>query len=415
MDERLKRIVDYAYETVPLYREKEIDISENTEILDIPVISKDEVIIDWEKAISRECLMKYINGRMLSSWTSGSTGKCLRVLWHNEQFNESLLPLWILRYKYYGINTNDRFCYFYHHANCEQKEKNDVIYETYRNSLGFSKQNMTEGILVSIIEMMQEFQPKWLMLQPSIALYLANVMNRYDIKSINSVKMIEMSGEMLSKESRSYIKKVFQCEIADQYGCGEVNSIAYECPCGNMHCLSSNVYVEVVHDGKVLEDGLEGEICITSLVNYAMPLIRYLVGDRGILWRKSSCECGQTGDILKLTAGRVGTEILYRDGLTSTPYIFMNAIEAVILRLGEIIIQFRVIQKEYDYFNVLLVLTEDAYYDLDSLTESIEDTFLQNIFENKLENSVFEFVYLDRIVCTENYRKFNYFESDIER
>ena len=36
--------------------------------------------------------------------------------------------------------------------------------------------------------------------------------------------------------------------MTNQYGCYEANSIAYECPCGNLHWMEENIYVEVLDD-----------------------------------------------------------------------------------------------------------------------------------------------------------------------
>lgn len=66
----------------------------------------------------------------------------------------------------------------------------------------------------------------------------------------------------------------FNCKVASQYGCYEVNSIAYECPFHKLHVMTENVYVEIVEDN---------QICITSKHNRVMPFVRYKVGDRGRL------------------------------------------------------------------------------------------------------------------------------------
>ena len=48
--------------------------------------------------------------------------------------------------------------------------------------------------------------------------------------------------------------------------------------------MESNVYVEIVDtNGRVLQDGSEGEVCVTCFTNKAMPFVRYLVGDKGVM------------------------------------------------------------------------------------------------------------------------------------
>ena len=59
----------------------------------------------------------------------------------------------------------------------------------------------------------------------------------------------ELNSERFTGETKWKIKDFFQCPAASQYGCYEANSIAYECPCGNLHVMTDNVYVEVLDEG----------------------------------------------------------------------------------------------------------------------------------------------------------------------
>lgn len=201
MKEDLLRMIKYAYTNVPLYEKKNIDITLIKDIKDIPVIKKEEIMIDWEEGISSNYLMKYLQGKLMSSWTSGSTGKCLRVLWTKEQYNQSLLPLWILRYRFYNIKPTDRFCYFYNTPNVEQKKKGDIIYEVIENSMGFYKNNLSETRICRIIDMIRDYQPKWLMLQPSTAVLIGRTVEKMKSAKMPFVEYIELSGEMLFTET----------------------------------------------------------------------------------------------------------------------------------------------------------------------------------------------------------------------
>lgn len=121
------------------------------------------------------------------------------------------------------------------------------------------------------------------MLQPGMAMLLCKCMDIYDLPKIESVQYIEFSGEILTEEIRQAVGEHFGCQMANQYGVNEFNSIAYECPYGNMHLMSGNVYVEVLNEDRKCVVGKEGEVYVRSLTNSAMPLIRYRIGDRGKL------------------------------------------------------------------------------------------------------------------------------------
>ncbi len=99
--------------------------------------------------------------------------------------------------------------------------------------------------------------------------------------------------------------------MASYYGANEFHSIAYECPYGNMHLMSGNVYVEVLNDNKECVAGEEGEVYVTSLTNSVMPLIRYQIGDRGKIEAGKKCMCGNHSPVI-VVSGIVGTRLSHK-------------------------------------------------------------------------------------------------------
>jgi phenylacetate-CoA ligase len=86
---------------------------------------------------------------------------------------------------------------------------------------------------------------------------------------------------MVSDETRALCLEVFGTRLADQYGADEIGHIAGECPsCGEYHVSAEAVLVEIVDDaGAPCAAGETGRVILTSLYNYAMPFIRYEIGD----------------------------------------------------------------------------------------------------------------------------------------
>ncbi len=414
---KLDRIIRYAYSHVPFYiklldryKENGDDCEIGDDIIDyakIPMIGKDD-IINSEGILSSE----YAHNReqdIIYSRTSGSTGKRIEIAWDKYDDNKSMLPLWIARYKYYGIHTSDKCCYFFTTGNMEATFRNEQQYETSKNTLGFSKKNLTDERLIEIYEQMQLFKPVWLNIQPSIALLLCKNIKRYGLKRIESLKYIELTGEMLLPDMVKEIKQVFGCMVANQYGCNEANSIAYECPCGKMHIMENNVYVQVVNEnGWEVVDGEEGEIVITTLENHAMPFIRYKIGDMGYVKHDVNCRCGNKSPILTLTTGRVNDYIETKSGRKINSYIFVNAVDIVNAKYYGIILQFQVVQKEYDYFCVKFVLKEEIIDN--GIHESmVEDLFLSSIGEEALFETEFDFEYYDELLPDDDSGKLRYF------
>jgi phenylacetate-CoA ligase len=96
-----------------------------------------------------------------------------------------------------------------------------------------------------------------------------------------------------------------------------------------MHVNADVVRVEIVDDaGRPLPEGAEGRIVVTTLVNHAMPLLRYLVGDRGSLL-PHRCGCGLAFPLLGVVAGREADVLVLRGGRRVSPYALTCALERV--------------------------------------------------------------------------------------
>jgi phenylacetate-CoA ligase len=88
---------------------------------------------------------------------------------------------------------------------------------------------------------------------------------RYNVKSIMT------TAEPLFPEHRVLFQEVFGAEVFDQYGCGEIGGIAFEC--------DHHEGLHVTEERVILETGETGELIITDLDNLALPLIRYSNAD----------------------------------------------------------------------------------------------------------------------------------------
>lgn len=411
MNKRLEKIIKHAYTQTPMYmnlaEEQNLNIQDSS-IEDIwgslPIINKELILKHPSSAISISHMALLINKKLVDARTSGSTGKCMEIYWTKEDLKRSLLSLWIYRKKQYDINPDDKYCYFYTTRTTGPVETESEVRDY---AMGFSKCGLDKEKMKLFYEQMLEFQPVWMLLQPSLAILLQQCVEEYNLPKIESLRYIELSAEMLSKGTKHKLEEVLGCNISNQYGCNEANSIAYECKEGHLHCVNSNVYVEVMKDGKLAEDGEEGEIVITSLHNYAMPIIRYTVGDRGMIYHNSECACGNPNPILDLTVGRSNDWVLDRDGNRINTYIFVRAAENVNRVMEDAIKQFQIIQEDYDEFTIRLVLDdEDDAYD-------VEELFIENFIQPSLDGAVFNFEYHDALFPEEN-GKLLYFKSMIE-
>ena len=127
-----------------------------------------------------------------------------------------------------------------------------------------------------------------------------------------SFKAIISLGDKMFSHYRNLIEKTFNTEIFDTYGGAEGLMIAGECSEHKYHILSSHVHIEILDElGNTVPDGELGEVTVTSLDNFLMPLIRYKIGDLAIKSKKiGRCKCGRSLPIIDEIIGR-DTDILF--------------------------------------------------------------------------------------------------------
>jgi phenylacetate-CoA ligase len=161
------------------------------------------------------------------------------------------------------------------------------------------------------------------------------------------------TSEVLTPVHRAHLEEAFSCRVYDEYGCGELGTIAHECDSGSLHVNAENLLVEIFDGDRQCEPGQRGEIVVTELNNFAMPLIRYRLGDFGVLAR-DKCSCGRTLPVLQEVSGRAYDLVYNREGRLFHAEFFMYIFEEV-KNKGLGIKSFQVVQESYEKFAVLVV------------------------------------------------------------
>jgi phenylacetate-CoA ligase len=146
--------------------------------------------------------------------------------------------------------------------------------------------------------------------------------------------------------------------VQDEYGCGEVGPIAYQCEQGRLHVMSENLLVEVLTEkGELAGPGQTGEIVVTDLNNRAMPLIRYRLGDFAVVGRP--CSCGRGFPVLENIRGRAYDFVERADGRRYHGEFFMYLFEDLRSH-GLPIGQFQITQIARRALEILVVTPESA-------------------------------------------------------
>jgi phenylacetate-CoA ligase len=172
--------------------------------------------------------------------------------------------------------------------------------------------------------------------------------------SIHSPAGILISAETVQPQQRALIEEVFRAPTFNRYGSREAGNMASECDRHQgLHVSAPTHLIELLReDGELAGPGESGEIVVTCFRTFAMPLIRYRIGDRAA-WADGPCSCGRAWPLLREVSGRVNDAFLIPgcgtlDGCFFTMGFFQR----------EWLERFQVVQETEDLLRVYLVLRQ---------------------------------------------------------
>lgn len=176
--------------------------------------------------------------------------------------------------------------------------------------------SMTEELVRSFLEDVAWFKPDLLFVNPAYAAMLVRTAERHAIE-LPGFKVVLASYQFLTHQERRLLSRAFRAPVFSYYGATDLGGalVGAECVCGRMHERNDLVHLEIVgEDGKVLPPGRPGRIAVTTLRNGHLPLIRYLLGDLGIL-DEDPCDCDAAGDSRTFRLlGRAADVVAMSDG-----------------------------------------------------------------------------------------------------
>jgi phenylacetate-CoA ligase len=161
------------------------------------------------------------------------------------------------------------------------------------------------------------------------------------------------SAQTLPEASRQAIEAAFGCRVFDKYGSREFSGIAYECEAhAGHHVVAENCIIELLVDGRPARPGEIGEVVVTDLNNYCVPLIRYRLGDRAeALEADDACACGRGLPRIGRIEGRIQAMILGSHGRYVPGSLFLHVMKDYDFAVR----QFQVIQERPDALRLRIV------------------------------------------------------------
>ena len=349
--DRVKAFLEFVSKNNEFYKNvvKLNDIFDYNDITLYPPLTRKCLQENRHNMFSNGYEQLYYAQQLKCQSSSGTSGVPVHVYWDHKDYYASMRTLWRKRLTYYGIHPYERYVKFTLNAMSANNPNNVVSHlEEYNNILNINISTaQNEKDYKRIIDLISEFKPRWLYIQPFILRKLIEYYVRFDAIPPSSLSYIESVGELLPLELQEKAKKHFNIPIANLYGSEEMNGIAYECPFHKMHVLSENVYVECQDANGISRSG-EGEAIITNLLNKAMPLIRYKQGDIIHLKDLSEpCPCGSSEPIVEIIKGRTYENIKVGK-VELNPFMLMSTLSNINNEFDSIITCYRYIYSRCD-------------------------------------------------------------------
>ena len=405
--DKLKEILLYSYNNVPYYThvlgEAEVVVDEKINLANlskVPILTKDIIREHFDdlKCNDLDKRKWYLNT------SGGSTGEPAKFIQDNTSWDSGMGGKWFFstfaekfpgdkEIKLWGSERD----ILKGSIGYKAKLKNMLFNRILLNSFKMSEEDMMQ--YVDVINMNKPI---------FIEAYIQSIyeFSKFITKNklnIHSPKGIITSAGTLYPDQKKLIEEVFNTKVYNRYGSREVGDMA--CSCEKDEGLHLNVFDHYI---EILNDNLEpckpeeiGQVYVTTLNNYVMPLIRYKIGDMAVPADDEQCSCGRGLPLIKKVVGRAGSMIKTEKG------VFDSTALTTAFYYFESIKEYQVVQKRMEYIVINIVLADDKLWK----TEKI-------LIENKLKKILGNSVTLDFQIVTEikpsKSGKYLYFISEVE-
>ncbi|MEU7827824.1 hypothetical protein [Nonomuraea sp. NPDC049129] len=315
----LNRMLELARTRVPYYRDdpryaRGGPLRDLAELAELPVLDKRVL---REQPLERLLADGVDQDRCLSFQTSGSTGRRVRIL-HDRDSHDYHMAACVRRFLATGryLPTDrlshirpfapparmfERFGLFRRHVILSHRPMREIKAELLAN-----RPKVLIGYPVHLRALLRELTPEEL------------------ARLRRTLRIVMTESELLLPEHRAMFAERFGAPVFDEYSAFEVLNVTYDCRYGRAHLGEDRVYCEIVDAaGDPVPDGEAGQVVVTAFMERAMPLLRYSLGDIGLI-EPGRCRCGRRFRILRLTTGRSNDYVTLPSGERLYPDAFLH-------------------------------------------------------------------------------------------
>ncbi|HUT76363.1 MAG TPA: phenylacetate--CoA ligase family protein [Polyangia bacterium] len=309
--QRLGDLLRHAHDHVPYYREVlercgVVDSSggvDLTAFATVPFLDKDII-----RSRSEDLLSDDLDQRpWFRNYSGGSTGEPVAFVQEQREDSHWSRAVTLLFDEWSGRGPGDRCALLWgSERDLAGAPSWRVRYRRRtRRILVLNAFGMTPEHMGEYVKDLNRFRPRQILAYAGSLYELARFIRDGGL-SVWSPAGIMTSAESIYPEQRALIESVFRAPVFDRYGSREAGNMACECDHHRgLHVSTPTHLIELLRpDGTLAGPGESGEIVVTCFETFAMPLIRYRIGDLAT-WAEGPCDCGRAWPLLRQVNGRV--------------------------------------------------------------------------------------------------------------
>lgn len=313
---KLNALLDHCWTHVPFlqrhWREhgcRPGPLREAGELAAYPTLTKALITANYADMIAAPW-----RGRTLSKTTGGSTGDPFRFEYTMDVYARRTAVMW-RGYGWGGAGLGTRTAYLWGTGlrTAGWGAIKDKLYHGAFNRRFFDAFSLADSSLDARIDEIAAYRPRAVVGYVAPLVVVARRMNETG-RSLKGVRGVLTGAEALFPPERHEIERAFGSPVYDTYGSREVMLMASECDRHQgLHVNADHLVLETLgEDGRPVT-GTSGEVAVTDLHNFGMPMVRYLNGDRAT-YAGVACACGRGLPLLASVDGRVLEMIRTPDG-----------------------------------------------------------------------------------------------------
>ncbi|WP_426577770.1 phenylacetate--CoA ligase family protein [Xenorhabdus stockiae] len=369
--EKLHTLLTHAYESVPYYTRvfnerglKPDDFNSLSDLAKLPLLTRQELTQHQAELISTRA----DHATLQTNYSSGSTGKRACFV-QDANFRLWMRAHQLRTYQWCsGWKVGEPFALLWGSSiYWSLKSVSDRLKNLLSNRREFNTFRLSPELIGEFTRNLASFNPVLISTYTNAMHLIARQMERESIR-VPALRAIQGTSEPLPPIIRERLQRVFRCEVYDKYGSRETNIVSHESPHHDgMLIQVENVAEEFLRDdGSACQPGETGRVVLTTLNNFAMPLIRYETSDLASPMA-GNCTSGLGLPRMSHVAGRQQDLILTPDGAYIDAYLF----SFLIMRFEEIE-WFQVVQDSLESLRIrLMVPTGISRQRCDEIVERI--------------------------------------------